>query len=812
MAEKRVTFIYAVDSDVLEDYFYPLLDRPSYREEEAPLFLGDGGNSRSTKQFKTFTRRLYATLSRFLIDRICVYQPAILLPGHAREANDIYDAIVDKLRKYQDTVHDVRHELETALAALRTDPKGENDAAYPSLYSQGLWEKLNAFERPLYASNKFLDLLGGEHILAADAVPVSRHYSNLERAQDGEHPFRIPPANYDPVTRRFAERLNYDASTQDETELAATAALESLETADRRALVRLFQINRRLGESYRLILVTPNKKLSVAAAKIRDFPGNHSFADRYIRHPNSFLLDCGIFDHDSRNAEDSQRPQLAWLDMLLSAFDRDIGSEDIDLYTDFDQFHLKPVLLQRAFDAQELNPDAHAGFVASWYRYLGRAVDLGLASDLNTYESLIALSNAAEEDIDAPLSELRDIINERTEDSWRNFFETAARAGFQLIGDTPSSSEIIKRALPIAVFTHHLEAQDACQVLVSGLDINKAREQLLDRISKLEIVDQTGYTRALTYSLLFAFSDRWEIAELLAQRAIKIYCRELERVPLDAPGRRYNLAANGRISGREAYFLSAAYSRVLSSSERELNRVGALLSKAEASLRSEHAYEEAAGIKSPQSAMLTEIRFRSERISLQISRHFVARYCQERGDQIGTGNGALPDLSYVVDDLKNCLAESAKLSNEWLRSRIDMNLLTNLFMAAFLMKSSIGETPFSSNPAEALAWTERAFELNGGVKYWRTIGHLPVHEPGISAVPSRLDRLACVYGISLWGKEGLGETLPSLSFLEREVRLMQFLLETHPRLILATPYDEARYAEVLSLTQKNLDALFVALK
>ena len=69
-----------------------------------------------------------------------------------------------------------------------------------------------------------------------------------------------------------------------------------------------------------------------------------------------------------------------------------------------------------------------------------------------------------------------------------------------------------------------------------------------------------------------------------------------------------------------------------------------------------------------------------------------------------------------------------------------------------------------------------------------------------------------MYGISLWGKERLGETLPSLSFLEREVRLMQFLLETHPRLIIATPYDEARYAEVLNLTQKNIDALFLALK
>ena len=176
-------------------------------------------------------------------------------------------------------------------------------------------------------------------------------------------------------------------------------------------------------------------------------------------------------------------------------------------------------------------------------------------------------------------------------------------------------------------------------------------------IEGLRKEDSSGYTVYLAYALLFAAVGNWYVAAILAERALDIALTN--RLP--------------HIPGREAAYLRAVALRHTARNITDLADVEAFIKKAE------HFLEESQ--REGRALQVSSVRFEAERFALWVTYHLFHLFQNDPKNPIPKN---IPSLSQVQEKIKNLLAELDKEKKSLIARNVERNLLTNLFMTAFL--------------------------------------------------------------------------------------------------------------------------------
>lgn len=791
--EDPETVIYALDSDLIRAYFHPLIAREDDPlQEYLPLF-SDVDDPEGGTRDDGLSKRIAASIARSIVDRLNPDLPHLLLPGHDDDVREIYNEISTAFAKGERKVRPLKSSLQRFRKLLVNNAEDTGD------HLSNVWQELNVFDLPHVASTRYLELLTQSRIASLSYAASLAAYSWLSKS-DEPHPFEPMSTERHPISFRFDLKLNQA--------LAGHKGKNRLSEKHRRALSALIRVNRRLPDNCRLVLITANANVHQVARQLMSYPLNATFADRYLRRPQCFLMDAGLLDPDgqgpSTDRTDSNWRNAAhhhrdWLDAFLVSFDRDIEIDRLDgVELDYEDF-ARSKLRHRAIEA--INADEivdPASLAAAWRGYMERAVGSTLAHNSLVRSILVKLIEEQGDDADI-VNEIGDLIDERTETSWNRFFQVAVRTGFDLVRDPPSSAEIIKHALPVSLFTHYSDASYVSRILINGLNLDVAKGKVLDAIGRLEAGDPTKYTQALAFALLFAYADQWAIADLLARRAIKIYERHSDWRKT-ASETHHPLCEDGRISGREAFYIAACLKRVLAEDVEQLDIATGYLEKARRALQAEKDND-------PQTvSVLTGLRFASEQASLEVTAAMLMYYREARRN----------DSSNVADQLTNAMVEAENVLSQaqdidtdptdalWLKRRLRLNQLTNLFVCMFLCEK-IGRTELITPHLENIENRIRgAYELSGGKDYWY-YSRVPSRENAERfPAPSRIDRVACTYAMVTFTPNLLGTDFPDRAFLQKEIRTTRFLMRQRKNLVVSTVYDEPRYEEMFDLIENHV--------
>src|SRR5262249_1152320 len=124
------------------------------------------------------------------------------------------------------------------------------------------------------------------------------------------------------------------------------------------------------------------------------------------------------------------------------------------------------------------------------------------------------------------VKEFDEYTTKLVEDSWSDFFLTAAKSGFELIGLSEGSARRKHNVPPVALDGEQVVLGQRAITLMSGtpggvFENQRQIAEVLDKLhSSQDAVHQ--YVKTLCYALLFAHAERWSVAKLIARRAIQI--------------------------------------------------------------------------------------------------------------------------------------------------------------------------------------------------------------------------------------------------------------------------------------------------
>lgn len=810
--DKNRAVFYAIDPSVLRAYFFPVAQAKDTYMQSMQVFNADGDvRSKLERESVNFA----SIAARFVIDELCKHVPGLLLNGHISSTATIHSELIGRLAELPHEVRANKKKLRELLQQFSEDGYKADFTMDEAL--ETMWSIYSALKSPHDAAAEFHQLLLTQNVISVNLA--ANHPSFLKLGSEELHPFI---ARKDAVYSK-AKRL-YDTWTDPlfDNLPASSDRVDDEKSQENRALARLFAINRRLNGKAKVVLITLNDDTIKRASNIRDVPSmdalgdNRSFSDKYIRHLRTFLCEPALMAPMNK-LRDRTKPikesvDTDWLDAMLSSFD---SNSDVSQF-EIDDLLFQPEPQNRLINivhrALETDIHIHDRFLASWTEHISKVSQKHAFQSQYVSRVLGRLIADEENDENRYLNALQARIDELTENSWTKFYDVSAMAGLDLITRPPSSADIIKRALPSVVFTHHSKASNVANLLVNGMDLEAAKRTIGSQKEILDLEDSTGYTRSIALALLYAFADRWDVADLLSKRAIAVY-RKLAKVKdLDDLVESKHEIIDGKLSGREAFFLAGSISRVRATSVAALERSKVLITIAARALDSEKLWAINHAQAKSRVHSLSSTRFDAELASIEVSALMLtlfkardAKGDSEHSRKLDFDPERRESASEISKSayrlIKQVLIQLSEEPDRKLRERLELCMLTNLFMVEFARSYAKLDVrrPFTNR--ELAEKARRTYELNGGDKTW-----LGDEERKESIVPSRLDRTTSIYAMVAFAEE---RELPPIGFLRRELNLISFLCRTHNQAVYSTIYDDQRYKALTEFTGELLEARLI---
>lgn len=434
---------------------------------------------------------------------------------------------------------------------------------------------------------------------------------------------------------------------------------------------------RRGEEQRRLALVTGSKYLFDAASDyFPQGPGKLSFSDRYLRHPQAFLVHPRFFSQPG--AQDTPGDAVGaggrftfrlmdWLNLFFPSKFRP-AHQSLGLVRR-DLLHLvlsksRPGLDQVFEDFKKSDKDATpiATLLDGWKSQIASKANAQYADGLEQAgkrgarelaERLKALRSKREWSVER----LRELVFKESLVSASKLYSTTVWMG--LWRDVVREEA---KGIPAPRFDDKYEViEHYCSEVVrlqieSGSNLARERVVTLHKLCRqVENVDPSGYHIHVVHALAFATKGHWHATLTLATIAMEI-CRHIPE------------ADRGFLRGREAAYLACIATRRSAQSLSDLERAGEYL-------------EQAIGLDNPGSQ--EDIRFTSERLAIETRRHYFDRFCGEKGLTVG-------GIVATIKALQHLISDSRKESSEWVKHWVRRQSLTNCFSLLLILREMRG--------------------------------------------------------------------------------------------------------------------------
>jgi len=655
--------VYAVDSAIMNILFRSLApseaDMATIRSDmegkgfdhiaaaDFQLFKGPSTDLKRRETLLDRQRRVGHRLLWFLLHGNAApgaqeFSKLLLLPGHVGEARTLFDSIVRQMAGQAARYSAFSEAAKTLKALAEPGRAGETvDLTKQDKVLRQVSKLFNELNEPHARFARYTELLKQKKILSLTAATNDRAFHDRRLFKNGGHVFLVDDQQH----RLMDADPNYDGSISWWNIELHKRLPKRYVPSDRSALSTLDRLNRTLDpEEVRVILFTTNKEIIRAGGEYRPFKDRRpqesggeyadlSFAELYLRHPRSLLVDGAFLRPGTADVDAKSGGQVVdgWLAALLDATLERPMSDGREPSIEADQLPAKAARLAfrrtvaatrqkideetRLARAIRSNRQLHMRFATNWADYLQ---DLVEEHDLNTslaesetrliLRSEDVLSNEA---INKLIAVLKARIRRRTEESWSNFFNTAADIGLELMGlpDAPERSVIWP--VPPLYVEGNPTLIEPIEMFWDPARLRRDPNEIKRRLDdpKLKVSLQSTYVHTLCYGLLFAHAERWPLAKLLAQRALQIV-KGLGVKTVPAPPNRTGV----HVDGREAYFLLAAASRITARTWSDLEAAGAALTQA--SGIAIDAADGDAGRRTP----LSGLRFAAEKLAIDVAK------------------------------------------------------------------------------------------------------------------------------------------------------------------------------------------------
>lgn len=437
---------------------------------------------------------------------------------------------------------------------------------------------------------------------------------------------------------------------------------------DAHMLARLEWINMHLDKDHKLVYITGDRSLFKAASDYYPENGCDSFAERYLRHPKAYLADRRILIPAS-----SGEPEKIETDFLglLNTFLNEVGASGEDEIENFD-YILELSDTERAEVATQVlegRPKMLDNFKEKWKEYTSELV-LSYGLTRSGEELELGSFKALFKDVHKLLERVKEKLKEQRRKAWNGCYEAAAAAGLGLlIYQHNKTGDFRSRNIPPLMLNSLEKTQDFAHEIIASYKHGKVDSKGYRKaVSQLDKHDESGYSTALIYSLIFAAEGNWYISSLLAAHAMEIASQ----------------AKPGNISGREATYLRAFSLRHSARNINDLVAPERLIEKAKECLSKDRQLNKEREKELPE----RDVRFEAEFLAISLCRHMFRLFKPSQGT-----NTALPSLEELQSAAEKMLGENTDsllmgLKNQdndrWIARNIERVLLSIVFMAAFL--------------------------------------------------------------------------------------------------------------------------------
>lgn len=678
------TIIYAIDSNLLNLHFQTFENEKHHFLTSCGTFSGPEGADTSREDKAKITQVVASYLVRTLTTSnrdgpLKETSPLIMLPGHSEEARTVYDRLIDEFYSHRTKKRSARNFLLGLLDDLENLKSADERIDYIKQKEDELHSALFGLEAPHDKFREFNQLLAQPRLLGMKRATNVPELAGIKNPFSGVSVF----ADYE----SFEEERGSEGTAEWWAPRLEKRKRVSLVEADKTALSVLDRINRLLkGNNIRVVLLTLGNDLIELGRKYRPYKhsdsdlGDYSFSDLYIRHPRCYLSREEILRPAANQTSSSEL--TIWLDAILSEISED-GHSDLLSFIDVTMSIRKKraaTIRKTARDALKRHPDLHTEFYRYWRNNMSAVV---LAHSGASQEARRSLERAlhSESDRMVVLEEFEAYASKLTEESWNDFFFTAADSGYQLISIADSNRGRRARSVPPLILRNMAEATQIMEYVGSDGDVLRFEEEihlLLERLSHSKI-PEAKYVRSLGFASLFAHGGRWSVSKLLALRAFE----DSKRMTGSPEGQ-----PKHGITGREAAYLCAVSHRVTSKEASDLSEPREFIRIAKECLEEEEDFIGIAGVGDNKLCSLqglTGLRFEAEDIAIDLTEYFFK--ARELNWELEGEDRLESQLLKSIRRVTRLLGDSGACHQKYLRQSSCITLRGCAFSCFFLLET-----------------------------------------------------------------------------------------------------------------------------
>lgn len=679
---KGGTILYAADSNVLNLHFQSFNTRNLKSKYACGTFSGPANADVALDDRAKITQVVASYIIRTLSSSntegpIQNIEPLIMLPGHNSESRFVYDRLIDDFFGQVESKNSAKKLILSLLDELEKISEPAKRIAYIQDHEDELHKVLYGLEAPHDKFQEFNQLLAQSRLLGMKRAAIVPELRKL-----------INPVSKQSV---FLDQTVADVRNGEEGSAEwwgprlSKRIPEAYLDADKSALSVLDKMNRILEkQGIRVVLLTVGDDIIELGRKYRPFKhsdpklGKYSFSDLYIRHPRCYLSRQEILQ--PANKERVGSDISVWLDAMLSEVAEEGHSTLLEFLDVAKTISDKPSeFCDLARRALIKDPDLHNRFYEDWRENMSAVVLAHSGASKEARRSLERALKGEKLDRLKVLDEFETYVAKITEDSWNDFFFTAARSGYQLISIGETEGARRARSVPPLILRNMGDASKAIEYV--GSDVNVIRYESEIHMILESLVEKrdhvASYISALCFASLFAHGGRWTVAKLLALRALEDSKRYFTN----------GLKEEGiSITGREAAYLCAVAHRITARSSNQLDQARDFLSLAKEKLAEEEDFplEDQENVDLCSLPGLTGLRFDAEHIATYTtSLFFEAREAGWKFDQIDGLEGNVRKLVERIDAL---LEGSNKCQQEYLRQSSCITLRSCAFSCFFILE------------------------------------------------------------------------------------------------------------------------------
>ena len=640
---------YAVDTDVLMLY----LD-PEKNVNYLDVF-GEGPSSKTTKSLAFLLGDFLFKSTEPLItgheNKKCRF---LLIPPHDEELLRILSAMHLKLSRFSGRIYTrTFKELTKIFTQYEKDDDNKKLISELRKHVPELVELYNPFRGPKAALMRYASL--------SDST-----FQRIETYLEDDFTFPL----LDPINNQNDEKISDQLNKQWQTRLEKSKSYKQPQYAlltDAEVLATIEYCNSNLQDTGKqLVLITGSNYLFNAANKyIPDSDNNLTFADMYLRHPQSFLSHEKFFSFYGSKTTDFRLADWFKIFFPSGLYTTNAPQRIVDRSflhkiqkKEFSNFQtiieaLANVNMQPKQLLHEWKSQITTVAKARYSNGLDLADERGA---LQLAHKLEELRNTS----DWSVEKLKKLVFKESFDSINALYSMAVWIG--LWSTTPVSEF---KGVPALRFDgDYQEIEHYCDKVIKlqRRIIDKKTEQ--DQLEQLLIeynkdvveTDTSFYHAYVIHALAFASKGQWYVAITLSKIAMNI-------------SDNIDPSERGSRKGREAAYLACIAARRFAKNRSSLDKANKYLNEA---------------FKRQNEGWAEDIRFKSERFAIDIRAHYFDLFCEHKSLDFNIINSTLNKLHHLLDEAE---CEDNLPIKLWVQRQICTNFFTLLLITRDLKKN-----------------------------------------------------------------------------------------------------------------------------